>query len=121
MRDSGFEPLAFGFGGGSPERPAVVSEAQPARFRGEATPAPVQPSLLASENRKPLGPYKVQGALRAIEVGMLTVPEVAARLRLSTATIYKLVARGELTHVRVSNAIRFSRADLERFLSAGCR
>ena len=37
---------------------------------------------------------------------MLTVKEVAAMLRVSTATVYAMVKRGELAHVRVSNAIR---------------
>jgi excisionase family DNA binding protein len=37
---------------------------------------------------------------------MLTVREVARVLRVSTATVYKLCARGELGHVRVLNSIR---------------
>jgi excisionase family DNA binding protein len=36
----------------------------------------------------------------------LTVREVAERLRLSTDTVYEAVKRGEIPHVRVSNAIR---------------
>jgi excisionase family DNA binding protein len=39
---------------------------------------------------------------------MLTVREVARLLRVSTATVYKLCARGELAHVRVLNSIRIS-------------
>jgi excisionase family DNA binding protein len=38
--------------------------------------------------------------------GMFTVREVAGRLRVSTATVYRMCERGELGHVRVSNAIR---------------
>ena len=38
---------------------------------------------------------------------MLTVADVALRLRLSRATVYKLVAEGKLPHVRIGNAIRF--------------
>jgi excisionase family DNA binding protein len=37
---------------------------------------------------------------------LLTVREVAGVLRVSTATVYKLCARGELAHVRVLNLIR---------------
>lgn len=62
--------------------------------------------------------------LRSVDGGadrLLTVREVAERLGVSTATVYKLVERGELAHVRVSNAIRFTRGDLERFLEAGRR
>jgi excisionase family DNA binding protein len=36
----------------------------------------------------------------------LTVREVAERLRVSTATVYAAVKRGEIPHVRVSNVIR---------------
>jgi excisionase family DNA binding protein len=46
----------------------------------------------------------------------LTVREVAARLRLSTATVYDLCESGGLAHVRVSNAIRVAEADLTAFL-----
>jgi excisionase family DNA binding protein len=37
---------------------------------------------------------------------LLTVKEAAAILRVCTATVYAMVDRGELEHVRVSNAIR---------------
>jgi excisionase family DNA binding protein len=40
---------------------------------------------------------------------------VAARLGVSTATVYKLCVRGDLAHVRVSNAIRIEPAELEAF------
>lgn len=43
---------------------------------------------------------------------MLTVREVAAALRVSTATVYKLVATGELGHFRVGNSIRIPRTVL---------
>ena len=36
----------------------------------------------------------------------LTVREAARVLKVSTATVYKLCARGELGHVRVLNVIR---------------
>ena len=48
---------------------------------------------------------------------LLTARAVAARLGLSTATVYKLVAQGDLPHVRVSNAIRVTPADLDAFLA----
>ncbi len=53
---------------------------------------------------------------------LLSVREVADRLGVSTATVYKLCERGELTHVRVSNAIRLAPADLVDFIARGrCR
>jgi excisionase family DNA binding protein len=39
---------------------------------------------------------------------LLTVAEVARRLRVSKATVYKLVAEGRLAHVRIGNSIRFT-------------
>jgi len=48
--------------------------------------------------------------------GLLTVREVAARLQVSTATVYKLCARHELPHVRVLGAIRVAPADLAAFV-----
>jgi excisionase family DNA binding protein len=49
---------------------------------------------------------------------LLTVRQVARRLGVSAATVYTLVARGELAHVRVSNAIRVAPTDLAAYLAA---
>jgi excisionase family DNA binding protein len=38
---------------------------------------------------------------------LLTVAQVARTLRLSKASVYKLVAERKLPHVRIGNAIRF--------------
>ena len=48
---------------------------------------------------------------------LLTVREVADRLKVSTATIYKLCASGELTFTRIStHAIRLSPVDVAEFV-----
>jgi excisionase family DNA binding protein len=47
---------------------------------------------------------------------LLTVRRVADRLGFCTATVYKLVDRSELAHVRVANAIRIAPADLADFI-----
>jgi excisionase family DNA binding protein len=48
---------------------------------------------------------------------LLTVKEAAARLRLSTATVYALCERGVLRHVRIStHAIRIVESDLVGFV-----
>jgi excisionase family DNA binding protein len=52
-------------------------------------------------------------------VECLTVSEVAKQLRVSSATVYRLIDGGELQHTRVSNAIRISPADLATFLRGG--
>ncbi|MHB8420598.1 MAG: helix-turn-helix domain-containing protein [Myxococcales bacterium] len=49
---------------------------------------------------------------------LLTVREVAARLHVSTATVYALADRGKLAHVRVSNAIRVAPEDLAAYVAA---
>jgi excisionase family DNA binding protein len=51
-------------------------------------------------------------ALSELPERMLTVREAARRLGVSTATVYKLCARGELAHVRVLNALRIPPAAL---------
>ena len=55
------------------------------------------------------------GAL-AMGLPLLTVREVAARLRVSPKTVYALAARQELPHVRVSNALRFRLEDVQGFV-----
>jgi excisionase family DNA binding protein len=50
---------------------------------------------------------------------LLTVRQVAADLGVCTATVYALVSRGELAHVRVSNAIRIHPLAVEAMKSKG--
>jgi len=50
-------------------------------------------------------------------VRLLTVREVAERLAVCTATVYALVERGEIRHLRVSNAIRVHPDDLQAFVA----
>ena len=51
--------------------------------------------------------------------GFLTVRQVATRLAVSRATVYSLVANKALPHLRISNAIRVKRRDLDAFLGFG--
>jgi len=51
---------------------------------------------------------------------LLTVREVAERLAVCAATIYALVERGEIRHLRISNAIRIHPDDLEAFIVGKC-
>jgi excisionase family DNA binding protein len=47
---------------------------------------------------------------------LLTAAQVAERLCVSRATVYKLVSRGMLSHLRFSNAVRVSLTSLEAYL-----
>jgi excisionase family DNA binding protein len=74
--------------------------------------APVLRTAAASGSPKasPRGQDGSQGSL-------LSVRAVAARLGVSTATVYKGVAEGTLLHVRVSNAIRIAPTDVDVFVA----
>jgi excisionase family DNA binding protein len=48
---------------------------------------------------------------------VLRVQEVAELLDVNRATVYLMVRRGELPHVRVAKAIRVARADVEAYVS----
>jgi excisionase family DNA binding protein len=47
------------------------------------------------------------------------VREMACQLRVSPATVYRLIDLGELRHTRISNAIRISPSDLATVLRGG--
>lgn len=51
-------------------------------------------------------------------VPLLTIPEVASRLRISRNLAYELAARGELPHIRLGRVIRVPRAALEDWIAA---
>jgi excisionase family DNA binding protein len=48
----------------------------------------------------------------------LTVAEVAALMRVSTMTVYRLIRAGELASVRVGKSYRLREDDVDRYLSA---
>jgi excisionase family DNA binding protein len=51
---------------------------------------------------------------------LLTLDEVAALLRVSKTSVYRLVERRAVRFYRVSGLLRFDHADIEAFLGAGC-
>jgi len=59
---------------------------------------------------------KVVATLRSSAGGLLSVREVAAFLGVSTATVYKLFASGDLPSVRVGATLRLSREALMRWV-----
>ena len=48
----------------------------------------------------------------------MKVREVAEALGVCTATVYELVDAGELSHVRVANAIRVTQTDLANYVAS---
>lgn len=50
---------------------------------------------------------------------LLTVSEVAADLRVSNMTVYRLIRGGQLPALRVGRNYRIRQADLEAYLQAG--
>jgi excisionase family DNA binding protein len=49
----------------------------------------------------------------------LTAAEVAAAMRVSTMTVYRLIKAGSLPAVRVGRSYRVAEDDLDRFLARG--
>ena len=49
---------------------------------------------------------------------LLTVAEVAASMRVSTMTVYRLIKSGDLPAVRVGHNYRVRGSDVERYLSS---
>lgn len=47
---------------------------------------------------------------------LLTQPEAARLLAVSERTLFDLAARGEIRRVRVGRAVRYPRAELERWV-----
>ncbi len=50
---------------------------------------------------------------------LLTVAEVAAELRVSTMTVYRLIQAAELSAFRIGKNYRIKRDDLDAYLAAG--
>ena len=50
---------------------------------------------------------------------LLTVREVAARMRVSNMTVYRLIQAGDLRATRVGRSYRLRQGDVETYLSRG--
>ena len=124
VRHVRFEPTTFGSGGEKGSLAASGSELQlsesvqvgtAGRVHRSSRKARIRTQLVTSllqeiEENAAKTPVENRGKTesRGIEEGVLlmTVRAVAKDLRVCTATVYSLINRGELEHVRVSNAIR---------------
>jgi excisionase family DNA binding protein len=99
--------------GGRPKGPAEAPE-QTQAATAAAIPIGVSPRPLPL--RDPSRPQEPQAPAVQRDT-LLGVREVAHRLRVSTATVYKLCERGDLPHTRVVNVIRVEPLALEEFIS----
>jgi excisionase family DNA binding protein len=58
------------------------------------------------------------GGRRSLEGDLLlTVREVAATMRVSTMTVYRLIKSGQLPAIRVGKNYRIRESDVDRYLS----
>ena len=103
-RETGFEPATLSLG----KRPGSFAGScrfsQPVATLDDSAPADFHSVASDPRFRSPFAAPVLQG--------FLTVREVAARLSVSTATVYKLCTRGELAYVRILGAIRLAPDDL---------
>ena len=98
----------------APVRKPAIQKAAPPPERVLPEPQPVKASTPA-----PATSPRTRTVEEILELErMLSVREVAKRLSVSTATVYKLCDDGKLPHTRVSNAIRLRPEDVAAFVEA---
>ena len=118
--ETGFEPATPHSRTKWQEGPTVTSASQTvetAEVPAAPTVQPSQPFAGSTSNvvtRLLPGPATPRPGTKSL----LTVREVAARLGVSRATVYKLCTEGTLPHLRLSNVIRFDPDALEAYLAA---
>ena len=121
-RPSGFEPLTYGSGASNARLGESSKRSQSVGCARVGAGGRVQPlhgvAPVSSPSAAPVLQARTLGGagLPRVAPRLLTVGEVAERLRVSTATVYALCKRGALQHVRVANAIRVLEAALAAFL-----
>ena len=49
---------------------------------------------------------------------MYTIPELSAFLKVSRATIYRLIEKGEINYRKIGGQVRFMKSDIAQYL--GC-
>lgn len=56
-----------------------------------------------------------------VNAELLTIPQVAARLKVSRNTVYRLISAGELPVVEVGSVSRVAEADLQKYIERNTR
>jgi excisionase family DNA binding protein len=108
-RETGFEPATLSLG----KRPGVLV---PDSTASQTVANPHDSRFGELHSVSPLARFRSPFAAPVLH-DFLTVRQVAARLKVSTATVYKLCARAELAHVRVLGTIRIAPDALAAFSS----
>lgn len=116
MQDSNLRPSAPEAVPGFVQTFAGVGK--PLDSMGFADPPESRPSHAFSAVARNFVPVVSPGlrVLHGDAENLLSVREAARRLGVSTATVYRLCERGELRHVRVSNAVRIPPTALAEYL-----
>jgi excisionase family DNA binding protein len=122
-RDIGFEPTTFSLGRDARGVPSSGTPSQVVPTIHNLSTSPVHGSQPVTAFTKPFVTRLLPGGRAGLrlhrggEEYLLTVAEVADRLGVSTATIYKLCDRGDLVHIRVLNTTRIAPAALAAYLA----
>ena len=114
-RETGFEPATLSLGSGFTGSPTSGTASQVLGTAGGGYDSGVQRSQPKQMFLRGFATPLLRNSGLVLEVppgALLTVREAAKVLRVSTATVYKLCARGELGHVRVMNVIRIPQGAL---------
>ncbi len=85
----------------------------PSRVEGE------RPTETLRTDEKGSGPMLPDAAHVVLPEALLTVREVAERLGVCRASVYAMVERGDIPHVRVGTRVRIRTADLAVYVVHG--
>ncbi len=120
---TGFEPATTCTPTEDPSRPTITNHHQPCAITGDESRAAVQPSQGSDTIHRNFAanllppPSSIPHELAGGTERLLTVRQVADRLGVCAATVYKWTADGTLPHVRIANVIRFRPADLAAIIA----
>ena len=124
-RDTGVEPVTFGFGGARDDIGARSTSSQTLSNITDPAADAIQRSSPITDLSKDFATnFATTDKNGVVQLGsdlatdrFLTVAEVAERLRVSHATVYRLLANLKLEYRRVFNAVRIPESALSRFLA----